>query len=149
MARARPSSSTPWRSPTTARNYSPSFSDTLLGLKPHSFLGWHLPCRSHPSQFRRVRAATLAPEGVTILFRRGQHMTGFARIVLTEQVCTADPVSMRSKTTSRTDIAPSLGFMTLQAAGPIWQCAWTGLRGIGFVYQCDRHSSGFRLIRDV
>lgn len=52
-------------------------------------------------------------------------MAGFTRVVLTQDIGTADPISMRPKTTSRTVIMPSLGFVTVQTLR-------AGLASVGF-----------------
>jgi len=116
--------------------------DTPLPQKRRSFLGWHLPCRSRPSQVRRVRATTLAPEGVTILFRRWQHMTGFTRIVLTQDIGTAYRVSMGHKTASRAAIGAPLGFRAVTTLR-------TGLAGVGFRAKYDAHPLRLSFIGNV
>ena len=64
-------------------------------------------------------------------------MSWLPRIMLGEQVGTANPISMCSKTASRATVDAPPGFVTLQAARPIRQGAGAGLAGRGFFDQGD------------
>ena len=70
-------------------------------------------------------------------------------IVLTQDVRTADRVSMCSKPASRTNVASSLGFVTLHAGGSVWQAARAGLRGVSFRAEGDSHSCCFGFVGDI
>src|SRR5260221_2352971 len=123
--------------------------DTLLGMSPRSFSDASLADGGNPSQFRRVQAATLPHEWVTILVCGRKDMPRLTRKVLREQVGTAHGVPMRCTTTSRAAIHAPLGFVTVQATTPIWQGARTGLTGIGLLDQANGNPRRFRLVGDV
>ena len=76
-------------------------------------------------------------------------MSRLSRIVLGKQVRTANPIAMRSKTASRAAIHTPLGFIALQAPGPVQQRARTGLAGRGFFDQGNGNPSCRRLVGDV
>jgi hypothetical protein len=88
-----------------------------------------------PSQFRRVRAATLArseselAKRVTILCLGGRHNPAYcAKLPPRKNVDRPQRISMSNETASRTAIEPSLGFVSVPALG-------ASLRTIGFIYQ--------------
>src|SRR6266436_5706319 len=118
-------------------------------MSPRSFSDASLADGGNPSQIRRVQAATLPHEWVTILFLGRKDMPRLARKVLREQVGTAHGVPMRCKTTSRATIHAPLGFITVHATSPIRQGARTGLTSLGFLDQghCNPHRR--RLVGDI
>ena len=71
-------------------------------------------------------------------------MPRFTGVVLGKQVGTADPITVRRKTASRTDIASSLAFVALRAGR-------ARLRGVSFVYERDESgrspSARYRLVK--
>src|SRR5260221_12398050 len=96
-------------------------------MNPRSFSDASLADGGNPSQIRRVQAATLPHEWVTILFLGRPHMAWFPGKVLGKQVGTAHGVPMRCKTASRATIHAPRGLITVQATRPIRQGARTGL----------------------
>ena len=76
-------------------------------------------------------------------------MPWLPRIVLREQVRTANPSRWRVKTASRATEDAPLGFVTRAAAGPVRQGARTGLRRIGFFHQGNSDACRCRLVGEV
>ena len=76
-------------------------------------------------------------------------MSCLARIMLGEQIGTANPIAMGSETAIRAAVDAPLRFVTLQAAGPVRQCAGTGLAGIGLFHQGNGDTCRRRLIGDI
>jgi hypothetical protein len=66
-------------------------------------------------------------------------MVWFPGVVLTQEVGTADPITLRSKTASRTDMASSPGFVALQAGR-------ARLRGVSLVYECAGDACRLRFV---
>src|SRR5712691_3551906 len=118
-------------------------------MNPRSFSDASLADGGNPSQIRRVQAATLPHEWVTILFFGRKDMPRLTRKVLGKQVGTAHGVPMRCKTASRAAEDPPLGFVTLQATRPIQQRTGTGLRRIRFIDQGNSDASRGGFVGDV
>lgn len=76
-------------------------------------------------------------------------MPRLARVVLAQDIRTANAVSMRSKTASRAAIEPPLGFVTLHAGCAVGQRAGAGLRSISFRAKGHSNACRFCLVGDV
>src|SRR6516165_10433124 len=99
-------------------------------------VGWN------PSHVRRARAATLAPEGVTILWRSRHDVSRFPGMVDAQDVGAPDRVPMGNETAGRAAIDAPLWFVPVQTAR-------AGLTRIGFVDQLDTHADRLRLVGNV